>query len=155
MVQRSESTLLLNRRSSLPRRSQVNPRRRQQRTATSELGQPVPLQPRSIANRALPVTRFRSGQPTPEPDIGAAALLIQQVQDKQHQGENSADRQHRPILQSGDPCRQHSQADPAQDAVDCADQTGPVNNRCPGEVRSPTVPSTAWNCALVSGGSKN
>ena len=42
-----------------------------------------------------------------------------------------------PHPQSGDPCRQHSQAGPTQDAVDCSDQTGPVNNRCPGEVRSP------------------
>jgi hypothetical protein len=60
----------------------------------------------------LSVIQWRSVQLTPTPDIGAVALLIQQVQDEQHQGESSADRQRRPIPEIGDPCGQHSQAGP-------------------------------------------
>ena len=40
-------------------------------------------------------------------------------------------------------------------ALIAATRLAPVNNSCAGEVRSPTVASAAWNCASVSGGSKN
>src|ERR671913_1755635 len=63
--------------------------------------------------------------------MGAAALLIQQVQDEQHQRDSSTDCQRRPIPGIGGPCGQHSEAGPAQDAVDRSDETGPGEQPLP------------------------
>jgi hypothetical protein len=117
------------------RRSHVNPRRRHDMPPQDWVSSSASAHGRSY--HALPVIRGRSGQRTAEPDMGAAALLVQQVQDEQHQRDSGTDGQRRPIPQIGDPRGQHSQPGPAQDAVDRGDQTGPGEQPLPRRALQP------------------